>query len=77
MSRINDLRSNEDNKVNIVKILELCCNGDTKYVEMLLKLYKTIGDSSSIKISAISRRLGVDDEKIKTSLNYLVTKRLM
>ena len=45
MSRIGDLRANEENNLNLVKILELFSGGETKYVEMLLKLYKTIGDT--------------------------------
>lgn len=65
MSRINDLRNNENNSVNLVKILELFCGGETKYVEMLLKLFRTSGDSTEIKVNAISFRTGIDVEKLK------------
>lgn len=65
MSRISDLRNNENNCVNIVKILELFCKGETKYIEMLLKLLPTYGDSIGIKVNAISARTGIDSEKIK------------
>lgn len=65
MSKIGDLKANENNKVNLVKILELFCNGDTKYVEMLLRIYKTSGDSTTIKVNAINKRTGIDIDKIK------------
>lgn len=65
MSRISDLRNNENNCVNIVKILELFCNGETKYVEMLLKLFRTSGDSIEVKVNAIAHRTGIELEKIK------------
>lgn len=65
MSRISDLRNNENNCVNLVKILELFCNGETKYVEMLLKLFKTSGDSIEVKVNAIAHRTGIEIEKIK------------
>jgi len=65
MSKIGDLKANENNKVNLVKILELFCNGDTKYVEMLLKLYKTSGDSTTIKVNAIEKRTGIESGKLK------------
>lgn len=65
MSRIGDLRANEENNLNLVKILELFSGGETKYVEMLLKLYKTIGDTTEIKVNTISARTGIDVEKIK------------
>jgi hypothetical protein len=65
MSKIGDLKANEDNKVNLVKILELFCNGDTKYVEMLVKLYKTYSDSSTNKLNAINKRTGIDVDKLK------------
>lgn len=64
MSKIGDLKANENNKVNLVKILELFCNGDTKYVEMLLKIFKSNGDSSAIKLNAIEKRTGIDSEKL-------------
>lgn len=65
MSKIGDLKANENNKVNLVKILELFCNGDTKYVEMLLKLYKTNGDSPSIKVNAIGKKTGIEINRLK------------
>lgn len=65
MSRISDLRNNENNCVNIVKILELFCKGETKYIEMLVKLFPSNGDSIEIKVNAISTRTGIDVEKIK------------
>lgn len=65
MSRISDLRNNENNCVNLVNIMELFCNGETKYVEMLLKLFKTSGDSTEIKVNAISNRMGIEVEKLK------------
>lgn len=66
MSKIGDLKASENNKVNLVKVLELFCNGDTKYVEMLLKLYKTSGDSPQIKVNAINKRTGIDIDRLKT-----------
>ena len=65
MSKIGNLKANENNKVNLIKILELFCNGDTKYVEMLLKIYKTNGYSPSVKANAINKRTNIDIEKIK------------
>lgn len=66
MSRISELRESESNKVNLVKILELFCDGETKYVEMLTKLFKTSGDDMLIKVNAIRRRTSIDEEKIRS-----------
>lgn len=66
MSKIGDLKANENHKVNLVKILELFCNGDTKYVEMLLRLYKTNSDSTTVKVNAINKRTNIEIEKIKS-----------
>jgi hypothetical protein len=65
MSRIGDLRANEENNLNLVKVLEIFSGGETKYVEMLLKLYKTMGDTLDIKVNTISARTNIDPEKIK------------
>lgn len=65
MSRIQDLRNNENSCINLVKILELFCNGETKYTEMLLKLFRTNGDSTEIKLNYISAKTGIKLEELE------------
>lgn len=78
MAKIKDLKSLQENNLNIIEILELVCpEGKTKYIETLLRILKSTSNVSfgnyvfEVK-DILKRRLNVSSSKINKFTDFQI-----